>query len=348
MNVFKLGLVSLVAATLLVACSVTDLVPQIPQQPTLPKPNEGCVGCTSAEAYAYYNQILASAGLIANPKHPNLHTAAENHANYLFLNNSTGHGESPNLQGFTGNAPWDRTAAAGFQNTGSVSEGVSFGDRTPKEAIDGLMSAIYHRFGILRFDANSVGIGFKVKPDESGIAGFTHNPANSLLHDLCQSHSYTSGRYYFKVCVDEDKRIEVDAYDAANNANKAQNPKFVIWPPNNGTDVWTSFCCETPDPMPGFSETGYPVSVQFNDYFYSTAPVISSFELFDASGAQVTSTRLITKATDVNSKFDEYQFALFPLKLLTPNSSYTTTAKFMVNGVEEVISWTFQTGAGGR
>ncbi len=347
-RLLRFGLVFIIVATILVACSVTDLVPVLPQQPPAPKPNDDCVACTSAEAYSYYNSILTSAGLITNPKHPNLHTAAENHANYLFLNNSTGHGESPGLQGFTGNAPWDRTVAAGFQSTGSVTEGVSFGDKTPKEAIDGLMSAIYHRFGILRFDANSVGIGFKVKADKSGIAGFTHNPANSLLHDLCNSHTFSTGAYYFKVCADETKKIEVGAYDGANDAIKAQNPKFVIWPPNNGTDVWTSFCCETPDPMPGFTETGYPVSVQFNDYFYTTAPVINSFELFDASGAKVTATRLISKATDVNKKFDEFQFALFPLELLTPNSRYTTTAKFIINGSEEVISWSFMTGAGGR
>jgi uncharacterized protein YkwD len=90
------------------------------------------------QAYAYLNQIRASANLTEFSPNPQLEIAAFNHANYLVDNFITGNYEVPGTFGFTGISPKDRTINAGYRSL-SVSENVSTGNANSIDSIDRLM-----------------------------------------------------------------------------------------------------------------------------------------------------------------------------------------------------------------
>ena len=208
-------------------------------------------------------------------------------------------------------------------------------------SINSLMTAIYHRFGILTFTKNEVGIGFTQDSREL-TRNFVHNTGNSNLNSLCQQDNYISGRYYYKVCADLEHRIESDDFNNAINDIKKKNPKYVIWPTKNSIDNLYKFGNEFPDPMPDYNQTGNPISIQFNDYYYSNDIKMLSFKLFK-NKKEIKETRILTKETDPNKSFSKYEFALFPLKVLEKNTTYNIVFKYKYINTIKSIEWSFKT-----
>jgi hypothetical protein len=89
-----------------------------------------------------------------------LSRAAQAHADYLEKNILMGHDEDPKLKGFTGQWPWDRAKAAGYNSP--VGEDIAF-SHGEKNSIDDLMNSIYHRFPITAEKTILVGIGINNK-----------------------------------------------------------------------------------------------------------------------------------------------------------------------------------------
>lgn len=86
-------------------------------------------------------------------------SAATAHSKYQVLNRAVGHYEEPGKPGYTGKAPWDRTAHFGFE--GVCYEGVCGNQTDPRKAIELLFNAPYHRIPFLQPGAPKVGIGFE-------------------------------------------------------------------------------------------------------------------------------------------------------------------------------------------
>jgi len=283
----------------------------------------------------YLNTLRTKAGLPPFKEQYQLTKAAQNHSDYLAYNNTSGHGEKSYHSGYTGRKSSQRAIYAGY-NHGSVGENISYGD-TPKESIDGLFSAIYHRFGFLSLERDEVGRG-------ENKDKHTFNMGNSVLRQMCAGENYRgTSRSYYKVCA--DKSIKIDAYIYKHKADiiKHSSPKLVLWPPPYSDDIPPVFTEESPDPLPYYSISGYPVSVQFNDIYFSSPPKVIDFTLEDSRGNVIQMITRMNKDNDPNGRFSAYQHALFPVYRLDWESKYTAKLSYTYRGELFHKEWSFRT-----
>lgn len=294
---------------------------------------------TLQNAYNYHNSyIRKQAGLNLLTRNPLLEKASNNHAHYSFVNNIKGHAETEGKQGFTGVKSSDRANHVGYKNR-MVMENISY-RKNVILSIESLMSAIYHRFGLLDMSMTDIGIGFHLKDDEC-TANLIINTANNKINDLCEAgENFTYGRYFYRVCH-PDIKIAAEKMIQAENSTTKKNPKIIIWPIANQKDVPTTFYEETPDPLPDYSISGYPVSIEFNPIFTKEVKV-TDFKLYKGS-TEITNVRYMDKQKDPNQKFTEYQFALFPLDRLEKNTTYTAKVAYIADGNQQTKTWLFTT-----
>lgn len=300
-----------------------------------------------SQAYSYLNQIRLTAGMTEFTKSPLLEKAASNHANYLADNATEGHFETEGKPGFTGVEPKDRTKQAGYPSL-TVSENVSTGNPDSTDSIDGLMGAIYHRIGFLDFVNNEVGIGIAhvSKPEEH--SAYVYNLGNSKYRALCEGPAFTGeGSYYYDVC-EPNINIDAVAFDEVTQQAQGDNPTIVLWPTEGNKQVPPAFFEESPDPLPDYSVSGYPISIQFNPLSFKAVKVVD-FKLYrDQDRSEVKSTRQLNKKTDPNEKLSELDFVLFPLDRLDWNTAYRVEAKYTDDaGKEHPLTWHFQTRSAG-
>jgi len=237
----------------------------------------------------------------------------------------TGHYEAHGTFRFTGVSPKDRTINA--------------------DSIDRLMSAIYHRFGFLDFVHNEIGIGIaKVSlEDPNSYSAYTYNMGNTEYNALCEGPAFSgSGHYYLNIC---EPNININANTFENVKVKAMgnNPNIVVWPVSDSNNVPPVFFEESPDPLPDYSISGYPISIQFNPLVF-TQVNISTFKLYrEQDNSEVQPTRLLSQSTDPNGKFSTLQYALFPLKRLDWNRAYWAKVEYTSNLGDETLRWRFET-----
>jgi len=283
----------------------------------------------------YLNNLRDKAGMPEFTSQSQLDTSAKNHSNYMQTNNVFSHGENSTKSGYTGDYASSRVIYAKYQND-SVSENISKGQASVEASIDGLMSAIYHRFGFLSLKVDEVGIGI------NGLY-YTFDMGNSVLNDLCSNESYTGGKYYLP-CADNAIKVESAAYEGRADTIKAASPDLVRWPSIGGTDIPPVFYEESPDPLPSDGVTGYPVSVEFNNASFSTAPTVNSFTLKDAVTETVVKNIVVMNAdNDPNKKFSAYQSALFPKKRLEWGSVYRADFTYTYEDMNYAENWCFST-----
>jgi len=296
------------------------------------------------QAYSYLNNLRARAGMSTFSSHASLETAAFNHANYLADNSLTGHGEVEGLPGFTGGAAKDRAIFAGYRSL-LVAENVSAGNVDSVDSIDNLMSAIYHRFGFLDFVNNEVGIGIAKTAlnDPNAHSVYVYNMGNANYNALCQGNDFSGiGGYYVGVC-EPNIRLEANTFNNVEIFAMGNNPKVVAWPVDGDNTVPPAFFEESPDPLPDYSVSGYPISLQFNPLSYSNVNVVE-FKLYrQADNVEIQPTRLLTKDTDPNGKFSQLEYALFPLQRLAWNTTYRVQVTYTSDAGTEQLSWQFTT-----
>jgi uncharacterized protein YkwD len=226
------------------------------------------------------NTLRVQGGFGAMAHNSALDAAARNHANYMYLNYRsgnqwnwplmssvdpatgwlTGHTETLGSVGFTGVFPIDRAATAGF-NTSYVGEVIEFGNTGfyyPRYAgcIDGLLSTVFHRSGLLYYGSREFGSTVMFSPD---------------FNDF--------------VCIIEP---------AINPANSPQPPAgwVAVYPVPDQQNVKTLFFNEAPDPVPSSPIKGNPASIYVEPQNTLT---VFSFVLRDPSGASVPA-KLLTSA----------------------------------------------------
>jgi hypothetical protein len=298
-----------------------------------------------SQAYAYLNQVRLKAGMTEFSQNQLLEMAAFNHANYLVDNSMAGgHFETAGLPGFTGVKWNDRTAFVGYRSL-LVSENVSSGDNNSTHSIDELMSAIYHRFGFLDFINNEVGIGIgKVSLSESKTPSvYVYNMSNAGLNALCEGPGFSGfGRFYTGVCTPE-QNIEATDFENIKTTAQGNNPIIVMWPVEGDDSVPPAFFEESPDPLPDYSVSGYPISLQFNPLSFTEVNV-TDFRLYrEADNFEVQPTRLLDQSSDPNGKFSELNFALFPLERLDWDTIYRVEAQYTTPASTENLVWRFKT-----
>ena len=170
----------------------------------------------------YLNIQRTKAGMPIFTEQSELKAAAENHSAYMQRNNKAGHHEESTLPGFTGVDASARTTYAGY-GTVIVSENVSYdNDTTVKDSIDGLMSAIYHRFAFLSLNWDEAGIGI-----DNNKEYYTYNMGNKTLNGYCTSSSYSSSSGYL-LRRNSKKVVAKKDYDDMSNSIKAYSPDIII------------------------------------------------------------------------------------------------------------------------
>jgi len=295
-----------------------------------------------SEAGAYLNEIRQSMGMSSLSENEKLDRAAQAHADYLIANDESAHVEIPGHRGFTGATPMQRALKVGYDSS-FVSENLSTKNSSGKSSIDGLFSAIYHRFSFLEPSIDQIGIGAAQNSLENTKSAFVYLMGNSDLEALCNEPGFKgSGRYVYKICRDPKHRIAEKKFKRAQNYNKQHNPKIILYPYDGQEEVPPAFYSEDPDPLPDYEVSGFPVSVVFNDYYFKKVDLVS-FKLFTQEGKELRNVRFMDKKSDPHRRFTAKQFALFPLERLDYGTQYRAEIVYRTSKGQERLSWSFKT-----
>lgn len=207
-----------------------------------------------AAAVRQLNWRRSTLGLPALETQSAVAQAAQQHSAYLAQNNTTGHGETAGRSSFTGADPGARLQAAGYgwQTYGEV---ISAGQATGTLAVESLMEAIYHRFGMLRSDVSHTGAGFR-----------SDHPS-----------------YHGVLTINFGAQQRLDT--------QAGQGWLGVYPAHNQNQVPIDFYSdnESPDPVSGANRVGYPISVHGAS---SETLTVSSFRL-SQNGATVPTLMLL-------------------------------------------------------
>jgi uncharacterized protein YkwD len=306
-----------------------------------------CVSLFAKEAQKglhYLNALRNHTGLISLKSNATLTKAATSHAKYLIRHQKTGHFEKKGKKYYTGKSPSQRVLKAGYASA-VVMENVSTNTDTETASIDTLFAAIYHRFVFLNFDKDEIGIGVAATKKKKHVKKtYVYDLGASSLVKLCKKH-YTlkNGMYYVKgVCIDTQKMIPQNIFDKEKSSIALQNSKIVLYPYPGQKEVSPAFYNESPDPLPKYDVSGFPISVQFNPVLVKYVK-LKSFKLYDAQGHKLRKIKIIQAKNDPNHIFTKFEFALMPLARLEFESTYTVHFEATVDGKDIVKKWQFST-----
>jgi len=296
------------------------------------------------DGLAYLNALRKHAGLIELKSNQALDHAAVSHAKYLINNQTNSHYEKQGKYAFTGTTPSKRVLKSGYPTT-YIMENQSINAKGYEKSIDNLFSAIYHRFVFLNLDKDEIGIGSAISEKKRKInRAYVYDMGSSGIAELCKrSFSMTQGVYYMKnICKHNNKMVPQLLFVETKEAIQRRNRDIILYPYEGQRDIWPAFYNESPDPLPEYMVSGFPVSVQFNPVFYQKVELLS-FRLFDENEKEIKETKILQKKNDQNLLFTDLQFALMPLKRLEFNTLYTAYFEALADGKKVKKSWTFRT-----
>lgn len=273
-------------------------------------------GVENANGVEILNGIRQQAGLPVLKTNIKLEQAGTSHANYVrdvyatynaVVNHDEYETEYPSIY-FTGADAYTRAVYAGYSAGGYLGEAMTYSSTNAKESIDELMSAIYHRNGLLFNFVDEVGIG--ISSTETG------------------KHAYT-----YELAANQGEKFE---------ALQSISPRLVVYPSDGSTEIRRVFYEEYPDPLPSTSMSGYPISVEFNSYYTDTVE-LTYFRLYDENNVEITDTTLMDMDTDPNNYLTYNQFVLFPMQVLEGSHTYRVEVGYVLNGEAGTKVWSFTT-----
>ena len=295
-----------------------------------------------SEALSHLNIIREAMSMQLLQENQSLKNAAQAHADYLVINDESSHDEIEGQKGFLAIRAVGRAFASGYKSS-QVSENLSTKNENAHRSVNGLFSAIYHRFSFLALGIDEIGVGIQQDQQHTSKSAFVYNMGNSEINRLCSEESFSGhGKYVYGVCENKEHRIRAKRFDTVLNHVKQYNPKIVVYPYDGQKEVPPAFYEEVPDPLPYHEVSGFPVSIEFNDHFYDDV-TLHSFKLYTDSGEEVTDVQLMDKHTDPHHMFTKHQYALFPLKRLAYDTEYRAEVVYVTKGKEEKSVWTFKT-----
>lgn len=232
--------------------------------------------------------------------------AAQAHSDYQKANNTVSHDETAGKPGFTGASLLDRLTGAGYNfGSSAYAYGEVISATTNSSGFymsEELITAIYHRFVIFEPKFKEIGTGAATTS-----AGYTY-----FTSDFASANGYGPG---------------------------VGRGVIVTWPVNNQTGVTTNFFSdyESPDPVAGVNEVGYPVSVHAD---ITATLVVNSFTMRPHGGADL-SVKLLKHASDTDTPLSAA--AIVPLTVLKGATIYDVTFSGTADGVDVSRSWSFTT-----
>ena len=302
------ALLPCVASLLLVACSGdsgtstgTSAAQLTSQEVNGPRAS----GDVAADGLAWINYRRSQAGLPTAQRDARIDSAAAAHASYQQLNNLVTHDEEASRSGFTGVTAPDRLRAAGYPlDTAAVADGEVIAATAEPDgfaAAEGLMGAIYHRYLMLEPRFNLAGSG----------------------------SAHRAGGYYW---------LNVN-FVATGGGRGLGAGHIVVWPMPDQKSVRTAFPSdeETPDPVAGQNEVGFPISVHPDG---GIALSVSRFILRERGGANLP-VKLLEHRSD--SETPASAAAIIPLTVLRRGTSYEVEFSGSVDGTPVSRSWSFST-----
>ncbi|GIT99889.1 serine protease [Sulfurovum sp. TSL6] len=292
----------------------------------------------------YLNTIREKSGLIKLKTNKTLQHAATSHANYLIHNQQNGHYEKRGKYAYTGSTPSERVIKADYPST-FVMENVSINTAGHKKSIDNLFSAIYHRFVFLDFDIDEIGFGVSSSKKKRKVKhAYVYNMGSSGIAGLCnRSFTLTHGIYYMSdICKQSTKMIPQSLFEVTKDKVRRKNRDIIVYPYAEQRDIWPAFYNESPDPLPGYKVSGFPLSVQFNPANYKHV-TLRSFRLYDENGKEIKETKILQYNSDHNHLLTELEFVLMPLKRLEFDTKYTAVFEAVADGAKMKKQWTFKT-----
>jgi uncharacterized protein YkwD len=313
---------ALLAALILSACggggggdSTTASAPQstsalLVQEPNAPRQT----GDTATDGLNWFNFRRQQAGVQAVSRNPELDVAAQGHSNYQALNDTITHVQAAGNPGFTGATVKDRVLAANYPLPPDQppTPGYAVGeviaatyDASGANAAENLVTAIYHRFGVL-----------EPMYRDAGTAAVTA----------------AGGRTYFTA-----------DFGVIGLSGGLGRGNVVVYPFSGQDLVPLNFFSdnELPDPVPGRNEVGYPISVHA-DILY--AVTVQSFTVKPRGGQPLT-VRLLDNASDPNMQtlHVDSAAAIVPLAPLQPATTYDVQFLGTAGGLPITKSWSFTT-----
>jgi uncharacterized protein YkwD len=269
-----------------------------------------------------------------------LHVATKAHANYLDANPSEeSHDEISGHDLYYASSIWDRDHRAGYA-TALTSEnfgpGIAEADGAP---VKGLMTAIYHRFNILNFNFDEVGVG-----ENTNLVVHVEDFGNGAIRELCEAAEASGTTPSDPVYVCSNNCVAVEYSDVMARMDvTAGDLDAILYPAPGQSDVQTVFFGETPDPIPGHSFSGLPASVQFNPYTQDCGAIADGFQsmtLYDLNESRnIDPLKVMTGANDPNNHFTQCDYAFFPKESLTFGHTYRVDFNTTEPGASK--SWTF-------
>ncbi len=317
----------------------------------------------TAEALSAFNAInaarkAAGVGLLA--QNALLDKAAWNHSNYMMLNDLNGnyaktpgyglsipdpaypemgaHYEDPTWPGYTGHAPWERHAYAGYTGplvsaAGEILNGLPWettnGVDTGTMCVNNLLNTWYHRVSLL---SQQMDVGIALIPYDSTLQILGTNQTTTLKVATC--------------AVEFGALDKVQALPAG---------ALVVYPVDGATGAATGFYGEMPNPVPDLTvngaAAGSPITVMAGgklltvDQFTLTAGANSpvAVRILVEPKSVIGSTTAVV--SDPNQGFvgSEYVAAAFPLTALSAGTTYTATFKGKIDGTVISKTWSFTT-----
>jgi uncharacterized protein YkwD len=259
----------------------------------------------ATEGFNWFNMRRQQIGLAAVSRNSLLDTAALGHSTYQKLNNVISHEEIPGRPGFTGERLRDRLNAAGYtftQSSFSFGEVISATtDGSGTQATENLIGAIYHRYVLFEPMFREAGAGAAAVP-----GGYTYFTVNFTANGLSRGIGHGN---------------------------------LITYPDANQQSVDRSVFSdrETPDPVAGQDEVGYPISVHADIVADVT---VRDFTVRPRGGASLP-VRLLTHATD--SETPPSAAAIIPVAVLAPATTYDVQFNGTVDGVPVSKAWSFAT-----
>lgn len=296
------------------------------------------------EGLGYLNSIRNKVGLISLKTNNALTQSASAHAKYLIRHQKIGHFEKKGKKFYTGNTPSQRVKRAGYDSL-VVRENISINDLGAKASIDNLFSAIYHRFTFLDFLSDEVGISSSHTKSQRSIKHiYTYTLGSSKLSSLCNTFfPMINNQYYMQdVCPNTSKMIAMKEFKETKRQAYAKNTKIVYYPYHGAKGIRPAFYNESPDPLPKYKVSGFPISVQFNPAYY-TKVKLKKFRLYNSKGKEIKKTKVLSQKNDPHHIFTALEFALMPLARLEYAEKYTIKFEAIANGKKIKKIWSFST-----
>jgi uncharacterized protein YkwD len=264
------------------------------------------VNNVATDGFNWINFRRSQIGLPALARNSLIDLAAQGHSDYQKINDTVTHEQTAGKPGFTGVGLFDRLKAAGylFANAdyayGEVISATS--NNTGFYMAEELITAIYHRFVIFEPMFKEIGTGAAATP-----AGYIY-----FTSDFTANNGYGPG---------------------------VGRGNIVTWPYNGQTRVTPNFFSdfESPDPVAGVNEVGYPISVHAD---INTIMTVQSFTLRPHGGAELPVKLL--KPRD-NVEIPDSAAAIIPLSVLKAGTTYDVTFSGTVDAVPVSKNWSFTT-----